>query len=193
MRVSFRNNQGFSLVELMVVVAIIGILAAIAIPNYQRFTAKGKQSEAKAALAAMYTAERAFYAEWQTYTGFFSAIGYSPTGSIRYRHGFTANVALPPTHPMFATPPPFPGDGTSDTRCPLGTAFNTVANCRTIDAPLAPNALAAAPVAAGPPATFIAAANGDLDGDAVRDTWNVNERKELIQPAPTTTSDDLNN
>lgn len=63
MRVSVRDARGFSLVELMVVVAIIGILAAIAVPNFQRFTAKSKQAEAKATLSALYSSTRAFSSE----------------------------------------------------------------------------------------------------------------------------------
>ena len=49
-----KSSQGFSLVELMVVVAIIGILAAIAIPNYQKFQARSRQTEAKTTLGGFY-------------------------------------------------------------------------------------------------------------------------------------------
>jgi type IV pilus assembly protein PilA len=50
-----RLQQGFTLIELMIVVAIVGILAAIAIPAYQDYVARAKVSEAMAALGACKT------------------------------------------------------------------------------------------------------------------------------------------
>ncbi|MEO5883581.1 MAG: pilin, partial [Caldimonas sp.] len=47
-----RNQQGFTLIELMIVVAIVGILAAIALPAYQDYTVRAKLSEAVIALTA---------------------------------------------------------------------------------------------------------------------------------------------
>jgi type IV pilus assembly protein PilA len=65
-----RIQSGFTLVELMIVVAIIGILAAIAIPNFIRFQARSKQAEAKTNMKAIFTGERAFYAEKDRYSSF---------------------------------------------------------------------------------------------------------------------------
>src|SRR5512134_3114179 len=66
---SIRNRKGFTLVELMIVVAIIGILAAIAIPNFLNFRLKAKTSEAKSNLGAIRSTEVAYFAEWDWYIG----------------------------------------------------------------------------------------------------------------------------
>ena len=54
---ALRKQEGFTLIELMIVVAIIGILAAIAIPNFLQYQMKSRQSEAKTNLMAIKTSE----------------------------------------------------------------------------------------------------------------------------------------
>jgi len=64
-----RKQEGFTLIELMIVVAIIGILAAIAIPNFLQYQLKSRQSEAKVNLNAIKTSAIAFQAEKGCYLG----------------------------------------------------------------------------------------------------------------------------
>ena len=63
MRKLHKESQGFTLIELMIVVAIIGILAAIAIPNFMRYQLKSKTTEAKENIGGINTALTAFKAE----------------------------------------------------------------------------------------------------------------------------------
>ena len=59
-----RSKQtGFTLVELLIVVAIIGVLSTIGVPTFKRMIQKSKKSEAKVNLGGLYTAEQAFFAE----------------------------------------------------------------------------------------------------------------------------------
>lgn len=84
---------GFTLIELMIVIAIIGILAAIAIPNYLRYQTRAKTSEARANLKGIYTSELAYYGENNTYSSLVG-INYPPVGTLRYSYSaLSTNVA----------------------------------------------------------------------------------------------------
>lgn len=94
-----RDSRGFSLTELMIVVAIIGILAAIAIPNFMKYQARAKQAEAKNNLVALHTGEIAYFAENNGYVDDFNAIGFGVTGSSQryyYELGKASSGTLPP-------------------------------------------------------------------------------------------------
>src|SRR5512134_45421 len=91
-----RNRKGFTLIELMIVVAIIGILAAIAIPNFLRFQAKSKQSEAKTNLGGIFTAMTSYSGE-NNYYGNFQPIAWAPVGTNRYTFfsgPYTSNLGI---------------------------------------------------------------------------------------------------
>lgn len=64
---SAKRSLGFTLIELMIVVAIIGILAALAMPRFMTSVAKSKQSEAKQLLKQIYTMQRAYFMLRESY------------------------------------------------------------------------------------------------------------------------------
>lgn len=88
-----RNNRGFTLIELMIVVAIIAILAAIAVPNFLKFVAKTKRSEAKYNLEAIYKAEISWFGEYNGFSSSFNTIRWRPEGTI-YFYTFSVGTEL---------------------------------------------------------------------------------------------------
>ena len=66
---NLRNSKGFTLIELMIVVVIIGILAAIAIPKFNNATAMAKEKEADLVLKNLYTMQNTYFAQWGAVRG----------------------------------------------------------------------------------------------------------------------------
>lgn len=194
------NKSGFSLVELMVVVAIIGILATIAVPNFQRFQAKSRQSEARTNLAGLFTSQRAFFSEYGTYHANLRLTGYVPDGvtwggaacntmvenqgSRRYSVGFgtdgagnaaTASnvgglVALPCTGPSFG----LTVAGTDSNK------YDAATGAAAATAFPATSAATGTPALQPAAATFLAGAQGDIGGTpGVLDEWNMTHNKIL--------------
>jgi type IV pilus assembly protein PilE len=63
-----KRNLGFTLVELMIVVGVMGILAAIAIPQYNSYLIKSKRADAKVALSSLAQMQESFFANNNRYT-----------------------------------------------------------------------------------------------------------------------------
>jgi type IV pilus assembly protein PilA len=95
---SLKRQDGFTLVELMVVVAIIGLLSAVAIPNFKKYQAKAKVSEAKLQLSAAYTAEQSFFSDFNIYAQCLPYMGFDPgleSANRYFNIGFlTAGVTI---------------------------------------------------------------------------------------------------
>ncbi len=74
-----KHMHGITLIELMIVVVVVSILAAVAYPNYQEFTARAKRNEARAALLRLATNQERFYLNNNRFTQDLTQLGFAST------------------------------------------------------------------------------------------------------------------
>jgi type IV pilus assembly protein PilA len=153
MKNKLKERGGFTLIELMLVIAIIGILSAIAVPNLISYLAKTRQAEAEANLGGVLLNEQAYYSEFDTYSDSFSEIGFGLAGTSKF-YDFTVTAPVGSSWPSgsWMGKHGTPGDGP-----PTGTAlhYNTP-----------PGASASA---------FTCIAVGNIDNDDAQDVWSINQ------------------
>jgi len=121
-----KNAQGFTLIELMIVVAIIGILAVIAIPAYRDSTLRANRADAQITLSRLATLQERYYFRTNQYTGDFSDLlsGLSDiTTSISSDEGYYT-VALTASATSWSMTATAAGGQADDTQCNKLTLTN---------------------------------------------------------------------
>lgn len=167
MKKVLKNQEGFTLVELMVVVAIIGILSTVAVPQFKKYQAKAKTSEAKVQLASVYTVEMSAMADYNVYATCLDNLGYEAQTKGYYLVGFAAAAGQTGITNMGGA-------------CAATFSFGpTGTNRLKVGATAAPTSLAAGTI----PAlfqSFTAAATGNVFA-AETNTWTITHTKDLRQ------------
>lgn len=164
-----KGQKGFTLIELMIVVAIIGILAAIAIPNFIAYQAKSKQSEAKVSLGAIFTSAVAYQAESNNPQSYapqtLTQIGWQPSGRPRYSFWYQDGAAAG-------------GNGNGTTISAFSGSSTATTPCNVATVPPASGGFTVAATSSG----FTTGANGNIDGDTACDHWFINDQRNLQNP-----------
>lgn len=149
-----KQSKSSWLINGIIIFFFVGILAAIAIPNFPRFSARETQSEAKQNLGAIYTAYTAYHSDYNTYPSApFNTINgntfnclnvadWEPKGQIRYTYNCMNTAVFSPSVDGHPCPPEIVTRADKD--------------------------------------SFTVAACGNIDNDATLDVWTINNAKQLI-------------
>lgn len=167
--VMLSKDRGFTLIELMIVVAILGIVAAIAMPNFLRYRVQATQAEARSNLVAIFVAETAFFSEREQF-GNFSDIGFVLAGNATNRYTYRTGAGI--------------GAGLGPNG---GNLCGASGSCDTIQTEVPMAGVVTFTGTVGNATTsmtgFTATAAANLDGDATHDGWYVNDAKQGLSGA----------
>ncbi|MEO6186307.1 MAG: type IV pilin protein [Steroidobacteraceae bacterium] len=122
------RQAGFTLIELMIVVTIVGILSAIAVPAYTSYTTRTNRAAARACVSEATQFLERYYTTNLTYAGATLALNCQTEGSLNTRYTITANTLSRSTYRVVATP--VGAQATRDTAC--GALRMNQAGARTI-------------------------------------------------------------
>lgn len=162
------EQSGFSLIELMIALAIIGILATIAIPRFLVYRERAQQAEVKTNLGALRVAEVSWYAENHGFTDDLSALAWRPEGSPRYLYGFASD----------AFPAPSGRNDSAELAATTPVGYATASMIVFAGVPLtAANFPAGMNVSS---TGFHAGAVANIDDDATLDAWSIDEQSQFV-------------
>lgn len=101
-----KYSKGFSLIELMIVVVLIGIISAIAIPQYSQYVIRGNRAAAQSFMLDVSNREKQYMLDARSYTNSLATLGMTPPADVSNNYTITisAPAGTPPTYTITATP-----------------------------------------------------------------------------------------
>lgn len=120
-----RRDGGFTLIELMIVVVIIAVLAAIALPAYQQYAMESKRSDAHATLLRISTLQEKFFSDNNQYATTATALGYAANPAVSNEGYWTVAIATAGAPPTSFTLTANPRGGHADTNCGGGITLSS--------------------------------------------------------------------
>ncbi len=114
--INYRKMRGITLLELLIVVVIVGIMAAIAYPNYRDFAARAKRTEAKAILLEIAQNQERFYLQNSRY-GTLSELGYTGDTIETDTQSYDVTINPPPDASNFTAVATYKLGGSEAGKC----------------------------------------------------------------------------